>query len=151
MTEWIRLGAAVGALVVAVVCVLAAATIDQDRLRSNCRGRSGFLMAAALLIVCIPLLALDAGGAAGPVGPVGLAPALVGAVAFTGAGRRSAIRTGRRWTAGAGVGLYPQMDRPMVTEPALLGGMASHAVSARVPVLLVSVAGDRHWIELNQN
>lgn len=136
---------------VALLCALAASTIDQDRLRSSHRGQYAFLMAAALLIFCIPLLALDSGGAARPVAALGLAPPLVGAAVLTGAGRRCAARTGRRSAAATTVGLYPNIDRSLVTQRAVLGRLATRAVPVRVPVLLVSVAGDRHLVELNQN
>ena len=71
MTEWIRLGAAAGTLVVALLCALAAVMTDENRLRFSRRGRYGFWIAGVLLILCMPLLTLDGAGTPGPLGAGG--------------------------------------------------------------------------------
>ncbi len=151
MTEWMRLGFAAGALVVALVCAVIAATVDETRLRFSTRGQSAFFSAAVLLLACIPLLALVAADALGPVEALGLIPPLAGAAVLVGAGRRSAMRIGRDWASAAAAWLAPGFARPSRTDLALVGRLTTRAAPARVPVCLVSVVGDRHLVELNQN
>ena len=152
MTEWMRLGVAAGGLLVASLCALAARTVDQDRLCANQRAHRSFVTAAALLFVCIPLLVLEVAGAVGPLGEVGLAASLAGAAVLTGTGWRSTTAASRRTPAADAIGFYPQIDPPPMIEHALFGRLATHdAASVRIPVFLVSLAGDRHLVELNQN
>jgi len=151
MTEWMRLGFSAGALIVALVCALIAVTLDETRLRFSPRGQSAFFVAALLLLACIPVLALVAADALGPLEALGLIPALAGAVVLVGAGRRCASRIGRDWAAAAAAWLAPGLAHPSRANLALVGRLTNPAAPARVPILLVSVVGDRHLVELNQN
>jgi len=151
MTEWMRLGAAGGTLVVALLCVLTAATTDENLLRSSPRGEWAFRTAAVFLIVCIPLLALEGSGALRPLEALGLIPPLAGAAVLAGAGWRFTTRTARAARTATRLGLGRQIDHPLVRELGLIDRLSNRAAPERVRVLLVSVAGDRHVVELNQN
>jgi hypothetical protein len=151
MTEWMRLGFAAGALVVALACAVIAARVDETRLRFSPWGQSAFFAAAVLLLACIPVLALIAADALGRLEALGLIPPLAGAAVLVVAGRRSAIRIGRDWASAAAAWLAPGIARPSGTDVALVGRLTNRATPARVPVCLVSVVGERHLVELNQN
>lgn len=150
MTEWMRLGVAVGTLAVASFCAVTAGIDDQNRVDSGRGSRYAFATAAVILVVCIPMLALDGAGTLGPHGSLLLASALASAAVLTSMGRRWPTRTRRRTMAFSPLRLVRIQHGP-VTRHDLAREVTAVAAPVRVPVLLVSIAGDRHLVELNQN
>ena len=153
MTEWTRLGVAGGALLVALFCAVTASLSDRNYSRSSVGGRWAFSTAAVLLISCIALVALDAAGELGPFGAIVLVAVLAGAAVLACAGRHFGIQVGRGTAGGAALGLGgARLDVVLpAMGHALAERLAARNGAVNVPVVLVSVAGDDHLVELNQN
>ena len=161
MTEWMRLGATVGTLVVALACVVAAGATDQNRLYSRRGCQYAFAAAGLLLFVCIPVLVLDASGTLGSLGWLALVLLAGGGAVLTGLGRRWTIQSGRGTsvkTIGDRGGARIEALSPALAwcagsagDPAWLASLTTRAAAARIPVLLLTVTADGHRVELNQN
>ena len=158
MTEWMRLGATVGTLVVALGCVVTAGRADQSRSYSSRSCQHAFATAALLLFVCVPVLVLDAAGILGSLGWLALLPLVGGGAVLTGLGRRWTVRSGRRRSLEVTARRSEGHPSPVtvssagfVTDEAWESRLAARAATVSVPVMVVTVGDDGQLVELNQN
>lgn len=153
MSEWMRLGAAAGTVMVALACILTAAMTHQDGLRSSRGSQRAFGIAAVLLVGCIPLVALDGAGALGPLSTSALALAAAAAIVLVGVGRRCVTGTRQVMPPNPAFGLGAAHIEavPPVTQGAPAVTSTVRTAQLRVPVLLFAVTDDGYRVELNQN
>jgi hypothetical protein len=160
MTEWMRLGATVGTLVVALACVVTAGMTDQNCSYPSRSCRYAFATAALLLFACIPLLMLDASGMLGSLGWLALVPLVGGGAVLTRlgwwtsrSGRLTSVKAAGRVGGARTQALSPVVARSdgSMTDPAWVARLTPRAAAARVPVLLLPVTDDGQLVELNQN
>jgi hypothetical protein len=133
----------------------AAWNINPVTLEATSATRRAFVLAAMLLVGCIPLLALDGAGRLGTRGALTTLILLTGALLFADAGRRRATRTVRAklkfplrmlrpGAADLVIVSSAQLRRPNVAEAQRVAALGS-------PVLLLAITEDGHHVELNQN
>jgi hypothetical protein len=148
VSEWVRLGLAVAAVVIGITCAAIGLVGDSPRTEPADPGRWAFIAAALLMVSCLPLELLDATGSIGSAGAFGLAGMLVGAAALSAIGRAIARRARMaprpvRFVVDGGGGVSRRTLRGRVPAAWLSGGNATRVV--------VPMPGSGPGIELHQN